>query len=666
LYRGAAGEIHPEEDGQVMRKLKRATLVVAALAVIAVVVSACGSGSSTGSSGSGSTAKAPATVGGLKQTGPGLTAPTAPTGAKISGGTVSFSEGPSAPPNYIFPMYSPQYCGTNNIDQLNVLLYRPLYWYGDNYSPTVDYDKSIGQQPAVSNGGKTYTIHLNSYKWSNGETVTARDLVFWMNVLKASPATEWCGYVPGLFPDNVSSYSAPNASTFVITFTKSYNPTFVLYNELSQIYPLPLAWDRTSLSQPAPTSTSANLPDAAGKASAAKVYSFLNTQGAKIATWSTSPLWTVVDGPFKVSSVTSDGGVTFVPNPSYSGSPKPSISKFVEVPFTADSAVFNEVRSGGPSALTIANLPAQYVPQLSTVESEGYTDNTASSYSVNYFPLNENNPKVGPIFKQLYFRQAFDHLVDQDGWASAFLHNTAVPTYGPVPTAPASPLVSGVSATAPFPFSTADAAKLLTSNGWKVVPGGSTSCIKPGTAAGDCGADITQGETIAFNLDYQSGVATLTNEMNDLAAQAKKVGITLNLTEHPFDDVYSAAVHCTSTQPKCSWTAENWGAGWIYGPDYLPTGEDLFYPNAAANYENYNNPQMTSLIEQTWTDPQSTWPAAMAKFVKYAEEQAPAVFNPTSIGTYQGDGGTLISSKLGGYSANALGFMTPENWYLTK
>jgi peptide/nickel transport system substrate-binding protein len=655
----------------VIVKIRRAGLVLAALACVAVVVSACGgSGGSSSSSGgsssssSGSSSSAPSTVAGLAQTGPGLTEPTSPSGTKVSGGTVTFSEGPSAPPNYIFPMYSPQYCGTNNIDQLNVLLYRPLYWYGDNYKPTADFNKSIGQQPVPSNGGKTYTIHLNSYKWADGTPVTARDIVFWMNVLKADPATEWCGYVPGLFPDNVSSYTAPNANTFVITFKKSYNPTFVLYNELSQIYPIPIAWDRTSLSQPAPSESAANLPDTTPKGAAA-VYAFLNKEGAAISTWATSPLWKDVDGPYKVAAVTSDGGVTLAPNPDYSGAPKPAVT-LQEVPFTSDTAVFNEIRSGGPSALTIANLPAQYVPQLSTVKSEGYVDNTASSYSVNYFPLNENNPKVGPVFRQLYFRQAFQHLVDQDGWISAFLHNTAVPTYGPVPIAPASPLVNTGSASNPFPFSTAAASKLLTANGWKVVPNGASYCAKPGTAAGDCGAGITQGEKISFNLDFQSGVATLSSEMDDLQTQAKSVGINLSLTEHPFDDVYSAAVHCTPSEPKCSWTAENWGAGWIYGPDYLPTGEDLFYPNAAANYENYNSPQMTKLVEATWYDQQSTWPAAMTAFVKYAESQVPAVFNPTSIGTYQGDGGTLVSSKLGGYSANALGFMDPENWYLVK
>ncbi len=49
-------------------------------------------------------------------------------------------------------------------------MFRPLYWYGNNYRPTVDYDYSIGQQPVFSAGNKTVTIKLKPWKWSNGET----------------------------------------------------------------------------------------------------------------------------------------------------------------------------------------------------------------------------------------------------------------------------------------------------------------------------------------------------------------------------------------------------------------------------------------------------------------------------------------------------------------
>jgi peptide/nickel transport system substrate-binding protein len=457
----------------------------------------------------------------------------------------------------------------------------------------------------------------------------------------------------------------PDAQTVVLQLNHAYNPEWFTYNELSQIYPLPLAWDRTSLSQTAPTSDNGHLPDAT-KSGAESVYKFLDTQSKALGTWGTSPLWSVVDGPFKLKSFTSTGQVTLVPNPDYSGSPKPTISSLVELPFTSDAAIFNEIRSAGPSGITVGNLPSAYATQISTVQAQGFDYNRAASYSINYFPLNLNNPKVGPIFKQLYFRQAFQHLIDQPGWINAFLHNTAIPTYGPIPASPPSPLVSFNSSANPFEFSTSAASQLLSSHGWKVAPGGTTTCQHPGTGSGQCGAGITAGEGISFNLDYQAGTPTIQSEMNDLAAQAKKVGINLQLTSHPFDTVISTAVACKPTEPDCGWTAENWGAGWIFAPDFLPTGESLYNPGAVANYGSFNDPHGTTLITQTITGPAAGEKQSLANYAQYMEQNVPVVFGPTSIGSYQGDAGTMIDKHLGGYAANAYGYLTPETWYFTK
>jgi peptide/nickel transport system substrate-binding protein len=650
-----------------MRIIKHSSRVAIAAVMIALIAAACGSsGSSNSGSGGSSGGGASASSVAGPTSGPGLTSPTVPSGAKQAGGTVFFTEGPQAPPNYIFPMYTFAVCSTTNISQLMDMIYRPLYWYGDNYRPTVDFNRSIGQQPAFTNGNKTVTVKLNSYKWSNGESVTSRDVVFWMNVLKADPSTEWCGTVPHYFPTDVTSVSAPNASTVVFHLDKAYNPTWFLYNELSQVTPMPLAWDRTSLSQPAPTSDNGHLPDTT-VAGAKAIYKFLDTQSKKLGSWGTSPLWQVVDGPFKVQNFTSTGEVTMVPNTKYSGSPKPTISKLVELPFTSETAIFNEERSGGPKAITIGNVPSQYAPQLSQLSSEGYVVNKAASYSFNYFPLNFNNPTVGPIFRQTYFRQAFQHLIDQNGWINAFLNHTAIPTYSPIPLSPPSPLVSASAvSTNPYPFSVSAAKQLLTANGWKVVPGGTTTCVKPGSGAGQCGAGIKQGEGISFNLDYQSGVVAIQSEMNDLSAQAKKIGISLNLTSHPFQTVVGAAVPCTANQPTCKWEAENWGAGWIYGPDYLPTGESLYNPGAAANAGSYNDPATTKLIGATITGPASQETQALTAYAKRIEQQVPVVFGPTSVGTYGGNAAVLVDKHLGGYAANALGMMDPEDWYFTK
>lgn len=110
--------------------LMRGSLVVIAAVVVAGLAAACGSSSNANSNSSPSSSNQAAVTSSAPTSGPGLTAPTVPAGSKTSGGTVYYTEGPSAPPNYIFPMTSAQVCGTNNIAQLNAMLYRPLYWCG--------------------------------------------------------------------------------------------------------------------------------------------------------------------------------------------------------------------------------------------------------------------------------------------------------------------------------------------------------------------------------------------------------------------------------------------------------------------------------------------------------------------------------------------------------
>ena len=113
--------------------------------------------------------------------------------------------------------------------------------------------------------------------------------------------------------------------------------------------------------------------------------------------------------------------------------------------------MLNEIKSGGPSALSMAELPDEYLPQLKSVEAEGYTAVNFPAFSFAFFPLNMGNPIFGPVFSQLYFRQAFEHLVDQKGWVDQILDGYAVPTYGPVPTAPPNSFADSYESSDPYP-----------------------------------------------------------------------------------------------------------------------------------------------------------------------------------------------------------------------
>ena len=258
-----------------------------------------------------------------------------------------------------------------------------------------------------------------------------------MNMLKTeAPKGLWCDYTPRLFPGQRRLDRLPQFQHRRVPPEDGSQPDVVpLQRAVSDhpdadgVGPHVSFWPESHRQHPQPARYHAGW-------AATKVYNFLNTQATNVASYATSPLWSVVDGPWKLQSFTTTGEVTFVPNPDYSGSPKPILSKFVEVPFTSDEAILNEIKSGGPNAPSMAELPDEYLPQVKSIASEGYNPVNFTDYGISYFPLNLGNPTFGPVFSQLYFRQAMQHLVDADGWLQKILGGYAVPTYGPVPTAP--------------------------------------------------------------------------------------------------------------------------------------------------------------------------------------------------------------------------------------
>ncbi len=653
-----------------MRTKRFAISCVAGMATLATVLGACSSSSKSSnggtSSGSSSSGAIPAEVNNYTAT---------PAGTKQPGGTVYFAQAPSGAPDYIFPMTTFSVCSTNNIDQLNAMLYRPLYWYGNNNTAAVDYDYSIGQAPTFSNGDKTVTIKLNNFKWSDGEQVTSQDVALWISMYKGDPSSNYCGYVPPsatgekFFPDNVVSVQTPDPSTVVLNLTQAFNPTWFLYNELSQIYPVPMAWDACSpsgacsLSQVGTNKNgSGNLSKAEGEA----LYKFLDAQSKDTTTWANSPLWTIVDGPMKLTGFSSTGEVTMVPNTDYSGTPKPTIAKLVELPFTDNAAELTTLKTSGPSGLTYGYLPPEDSPQLASLKTAGYSAQSAYTFSYNYFPINLNNPVIGPVFKQLYARQAIERLVDQPGWITAYLNGWAVQTDGPIPSQPPNNFTDANEKTLALPFSVSEASTLLSSHGWKVVPGGVSTCTSPGTAANECGAGVKAGQQFAFTIDYASGVPSTQSEMQQLASVASQVGIKISLTTHDFDTVISTAVPCSPSAANCKWQAGNWGAGWIYAPDYYPTGESLFATGAAANVGSFDNTTANQLIADTTTSPANQSQASLNAYQNYIINQVPVIFEPTEFGNPIAGGPSLISSKLGGVVTNTYGYLTPEKWYFTS
>ena len=137
---------------------RRAVGAGALAAGLAVVVAACGA--STGATTVGTT--------------------------PVSGGTATYALAPASYANYIFPfMAGPNGLAeftTYNVNDFQYLLYRPLYWFGKGIQPYLNPSLSLAYLPEYH--GQQVSIRLKpTYKWSNGESVDAKDVVFWMNMM---------------------------------------------------------------------------------------------------------------------------------------------------------------------------------------------------------------------------------------------------------------------------------------------------------------------------------------------------------------------------------------------------------------------------------------------------------------------------------------------------
>jgi len=603
------------------------------------------------------------------------------------GGTVQWAEGAAATPNWIFPFASLSYFSVANLTQFQFLMYRPLYWFGQTTSsnPTFNESLSVAKPPVYSNGGKTATVNLKGWKFSDGQTVDAQSVMFWMNMMKAEKAN-WAGYAAGYFPDNVSSYSAPSltGNTVVFNMNKVYSANWLLYNEISMITPMPEAWDVTSLTgKPGSGGCGeASYTPAVAKACAA-VWAFDTDSNGKakspqmagdLSTYASNPLWKVVDGPWTLSAFNAGNGeATFVPNPKYSGPKKPYLAKFVELPFTTDTAEYSALSSNSSVSPQVGYIPPQDVPaNTGAVGTTGANASVVGSnynlvpvygWGINYFPENFNSTgdggNAGPIFKQLYVRQALQDLVDQTGMIHAFDKGYGVPTYGPVPVFPVNSFTSTQEAKNVYPYSVSAATALLKNHGWDVKPGGITTCAKPGSASNQCGANIKPGAQMVFTEDYLSGNVTLTQIVQYEVSSWAKVGIKVSLKSMPFDQVLGIAVPCTPSQSTCGWELANWGGGWIYAPDYLPTGEEIFASTAGSNSGSYHDSKNDQLIQQTTTSNNSS---VFQSWENYLQQQLPVIWQPAAASAL-----TEISKNLHGVTPiNALLNLNPEYWYYSK
>ncbi len=574
------------------------------------------------------------------------------TSASAAQTVLTVAEAPQTPPNYIFPYMGFSYFSVANINQFQELMYRPLYWFGLGGSVAYQPQLSLGNKPVFSNGNKTVTITMKGWKFADGQTVNAQSVKFFLDLYKADP-TSYAGYAPGYgIPDHLTNVVA-NGNTLTLTFDVSVNPNWLLYNYLSEITPFPDAWDITA---PGVTSTCATgaYNDPATNTACLAVEKYLDAQASQISTY-TDSMWAAgTDGPWKLTSFDQLGNATFVPNPAYSGPVKAKVDVLKLVPETSNAAELNQLLAGSLSLGYVdttqiaspAKSATQAGPNLPALVGK-YINVTGPSWSYNYDPINFN-PKTNPmanVFKQLYVRQALQLSTNQPGIIQKIDKGYGSLTISPLPMN--TPASIGKNPKNPYPFSAQKASALLKAHGW-TMKGGTLTCTSAGSGAKQCGAGIKAGTKMNLKLLYVTGSQSITDTVNAEVSQWKAMGINVTTSTDTFNNVISG---CSQTS-KLTWEICTWGAGWIYAPDYYPSGEELLLTKAGSNAGGYSNATMDRLIKAT-----TAGNTPLTAYAAYAAQQVPVIFQPTPTGV--GEVSVKLKSSIG-FQPNPLQNLMPE------
>ncbi|MFD7154950.1 ABC transporter substrate-binding protein [Kribbella sp. NPDC059898] len=573
--------------------------VLTAAVAIAMLTAACSGGGATQKADAGSYDKLPAEAGKPK-----------------AGGTVTVALSPGLNPNYIYP-YEP--ASQNGGVIARGLLWRALYRASSEGDKPVDPELSMAEQPTYSADRKTVTIKLKDYKWSDGTPVTADDVVFSIALLKAAIAEDpanWSFYTPGQFPDGFTVL-ASDPRTVTMKLTKAYNPSYLL-SMLELIYVLPSkAWN---IAKDAGPHLDYHQPK-----NAQAIYTYLTKSSESQATFTSNPLWQMVNGPYKLKTFDpATGSYSLVPNKAYGGPGESRIDQIDFKTFTSAVATFNQFKAG---TLTVGMLDSGYIAQVDALKAQGYNVYGAPAPArLDYLTINFKNTtnNFDKVIAQLYVRQALQQLIDQPGYIKSrgVYNGAATENYSTAGVG--SPYPPDFGTTPPYPHDTAAAQKLLTDHGWKVVPDGTTTCERPGSGPDQCGAGIPAGQTLSFNLIAANSPSYVGARDVAFVSAAKKLGITVRSETKAVNYIYENYGNTFAPAKKNEWAMVDSGS--LYQAVGYPSSNTLFNTTGSFNLGSYSNPEADKLIEASTFGAD---PKALSAEVSLLGKDLPVLYLPT-------------------------------------
>jgi peptide/nickel transport system substrate-binding protein len=502
--------------------------------------------------------------------------------------SVTMVGGVQVEPNWYFPVVSAAACSVINYSIASQMYYPLLF---TNTKDQIDYSKSIASGIVASHNDTVYTISLHhNWKWSNGQPVTAQDVVYSWDIVKGSTAkgAPWqtCGDGSGGVPTLWTSVVAKGPYTVVVTINKPTNPVWFEYNGIAaNLVPIPKAtWDRYP--------------------NMMQELKFINN----IANSPSNPVYKVVDGPYSFGTYVNNEYWTLVANPKFTLK-KATIKELLFEYETSNSNLFAGLRKG---QFAYATIPTSYDKDVKQLPKYYQVQSAPYSFCFNYMLPNvvTTGPEaaIGKVFAQHAVREALQLGIDQPAIVQLMGGaKLATPGYSPVPKLPNNPFYDQ-SLQNPYPYNIQRGIKVLEADGWHL----------------QNGVMVKNGQQLAFQFLVASGSTTNTNIAELIQADWAKEGIKATIKEEPFNQVIAT----NDTNFQFEW----WGGGWCYGATD-PTGDQLFSATSAANTSGYNNATMNTLIAQSIA-PQSPAHAqqALDAYQQFTAKNLPVIFLPNLSG----------------------------------
>ncbi|WP_420824586.1 ABC transporter substrate-binding protein [Sulfobacillus harzensis] len=435
-----------------------------------------------------------------------------------------------------------------------------------------------------------YHVYLGSkWRWSNGQPVTAQDLLFTWHVVQAASAASapapwpFVGGGTGDIPSGIRSVVENNAHEVTFTLRNPANQQWFIYNGLIQLTPMP-----------------AKQLDKYGSNWAREIQYLgsiaTNPKTAELAS----------DGPYELKSASPNQTWVLVPNPHYAGH-RSLVNRLVFAYESSSSAEFSALKTG---TVDLGYLDPTQLGAASQLTQQGDKVFAGHALSVFWTALNMYPGTTdAALFDNLYIREALEMGIDQSALIQDIHHGYALPQYGPIPSAPKT-VFYDAKAEPPIPYSISDAKKLLESHGWHEHNGVMTN---------------RAGQTLTFRMIYVSGSQAVAEEAQLMQADWAKMGVRVSLKGVNFNS------YLTETHDK---TSSAWqmavGSGWYYnGPGWYPTGGQLFQTGAPTGhgFSNQHEDHLIAATHQPYATTQQTM-QVFDRYEAYTAKELPMLWMP--------------------------------------